>query len=638
MKYDYKKAPNPTEYTVVTGLGMGAKDLRTLAKDVPCQAACPAKTNVPAYIEEIAKGNFEAAYRINQEDNVFPGILGRICTRPCQDACRHNWTGTDGPVQICHLKRTSADNLTKPPVSLPAWFAATAKRVAVVGGGPAGLTAAREIARYGHQVTIFEREAYLGGMMVDGIPRFRLPLDVIQTEIDLIASAGIEVKTGQFIDAAAMTRLEQEYDAVLVATGTVKARKLEFDAPGAAGNQTALTAAIAEMASPGRMGEQQAQFATSPEQIAALPPGTIKAGLNFMKQYNAGQVTTVEGDVVVIGGGFTAVDCARSCARAAKRILGEGGNVSIMYRRTEHHMAAELEELEEIKSENIDIRTLVTPVGLVLENGRLVGVRFTRNRLDTESNPAKPTIIPIPDSQFTLDCHTLIVAIGQEQDKTILPAGISPSEGQKTNRPKFFMAGEFLTGSSDVIHAVAEGKAAADEIDRFLTGQVRTKKHVAIQLIEGDGETGRQRAHDLQTPAPMPLRAIIDRVRADAEVEQGLQGEGIATAATRCYLCNYKFTIDNDKCIHCDWCIEVAPRACIKKVSRIFTDPDGFVSDYTETDVSAKTSFIHIDSQECIRCGKCLRVCPTGAISMRKADLTRCGHSTDVPEGWAPLR
>jgi len=607
MKYQYKKAPNPTEYSVTIGLGMQDKDHKTLAKDIPCQAACPAKTNVPAYIEQIAAGNFDAAYRINQEDNVFPGVLGRICTRPCQDACRHNWTGTDGPVQICHLKRSSADHFTESPQALPAWFQASGKRIAIVGAGPAGLTAGRELVRYGHQVTLFERAAYPGGMMIDGIPRFRLPLDTVQQEIELILASGVKLVCGEQIDANKLTRLEQEYDATLIATGTTKAKVLEFS------------------------GEAQA-LPTNHESESMV------AGLDFMRRYNNGEITKIDGDVVVIGGGFTAVDCARACARAAKRILGEGGNVSIMYRRTEHHMAAELEELEEIKAENIDIRTLVTPLGLETNDGRLSGVRFIRNKVNTDSGSGKPGIVPIAGSEFTVACHTLIIAIGQEQDLELLPAGVSiKQEGQKTSHAKLFVAGEFLTGSSDVIHAVAEGKAAADEIDQFLTGSIRTKRHVAIQLMDLDGETGRQRNHDLQVPPPMPLRDLLDRAAADAEVETGLKGDAVQTAATRCYLCNYKFSIDNDKCIHCDWCIEVAPRACIKKVSRIFTDEDGFVDNYTETDVSSKASFIHIDSQECIRCGKCLRVCPTQAITMRRADLTHCASDSQAADGWKPL-
>jgi ferredoxin-nitrite reductase len=195
-RYQYRKAPVPVELTVTGGFGSKPADFATQQRSVPCQSGCPVQTNVPDYIEKIAQGKHEDAYRINLEDNVLPGVLGRICVRPCQAECRHNWTDINGTVEICHLKRSAADRTAVKGAPLAPWFPDTGHRVAVIGGGPAGLAAARELRRFGHGVTIFDKEPQLGGMLVDGIPRFRLPLPVIQEEIDLITGAGIEVRTG----------------------------------------------------------------------------------------------------------------------------------------------------------------------------------------------------------------------------------------------------------------------------------------------------------------------------------------------------------------------------------------------------------------------------------------------------------
>ena len=572
----YQKAVNPLEYSVDTGIAEKKTDFQVIAKDVPCQAACPAKTNIPEYIRLIKEGKIDQAHKINQQDNVLPGVLGRICTHPCEDNCRHNWTNTQGPVRICYLKRSAADGKSVKSQVLPPYFEPTGKKVAIIGAGPSGLAAARECQRFGHNVTIYERESYAGGQVRMGVPEFRLPHDILQEDIDAILDSGIEVKYSLAIDSAKVNELTNEYDAVLIAVGANRPRQLSLD---------------------------------------GLADGAVTEGLNFMKRYNEGHPMDIGDNILIIGGGFTAVDCARS----AKRI-NPTANVTIMYRRGAAQMAASDEEMTELEQENVKIETLVTPVRAQVKAGKIQSVTFSRNLLGKPDVSGKPTMDPVLDSEFTLQCSTLIAAIGQMPEKEIIPNDAEIISPHRTSIDNLFVSGDFSMGNGDVINAVADGKAAANEIDTLLCGSKR--REIVIEIINAE-HTGRIREYDLIEPAHMPT-ANIDQRQGNTEVELGFTESQAEDHSKRCYYCNYKFEIDQDICIHCDWCIKVSPRECIHRISELVYDDQGKLKDYAKIspDEPEKAAYIWIDSDNCIRCGYCFNICPVDAISRKKAD--RC--------------
>lgn len=581
-KYAYKTSLGPVEFTIEQGFAEEAIDFRTHAISVPCQVGCPAGTDIPGYIEKISQGKHDEAYAINLEDNVMPGVLGRICVRPCQTECRHNWTDINGTVEICSLKRSAADrkNVT---VAIPeAYFEGTGKQVAVIGGGPSGLAAARELKRFGHTVTLYEKESQLGGMLVDGIPRYRLPLDVIEEEVNRIIDSGIEV-VNECVTQEHIKQLVQKQDAVVIATGTTLSKSLELE---------------------------------------GIDVKDTYSGLEFMKAYNHKEIKKLTGDIVIIGGGFTAVDSARSCARAARKLKGAEGNVTIVYRRSLEYMAADQKELDEMEEESVQIKTLLTPIRGIKDNGKLSAVVFQKNYLKQNHTTEKPDIIPVENGFVTIPCNHLIIAIGQKADFTILPEGISIISNYKTTAPNVFAIGDFFTGSLDVIHSIADGKNIAEQIDIYLMGTQRRRKGVKIEKAHDNGENNRRRAHDVQRPIAMGTIPVVKRAVNNKEVQQGFDDDQTNLHANRCYFCHYKFQINQDLCIHCNWCIDVTPRNCIKKVTKFDYDENGAISAVIEAKTDEEASFIWIDSEQCIRCGKCHRTCPTKAIEMVKSTLT----------------
>ena len=570
------------------------RDIGWVRQNVPCQTACPAGTNVPVYIRDIIERQYGRSYETNREANVLPGVLGRICSRPCESQCRHGWPGNGEPVAICHLKRVASDLKDAGHRNTERLYSPTGKRVAIVGAGPAGVAAAHDLSLLGHDVVIFEREERAGGMLRYGIPEFRLPRDTLDIELHNALRLGVQMRTGAEIGNGAgqipMAKLEQDFDAVLLATGCMAASPLPLQ------------------------GEWEKR------ELRGLEG--VEYGLDFLVQMHRGARKVVGKRVAVVGAGFTALDCARVAARLGAQ------EVTIHIRTAEEYIPVTQEEIFEAKREGVRIKGLRTPVGLTVDGNRLTGIEFVQNRLGGWRAGGRRQASPIEGSEFHEPCDTIIIAIGQQTVNDFLGTKLELDRWGNvrigvdgmTSHKRVFAAGDYVSGASTVVQAVGHGRQVARRIDAWLMGRERRRQVVRIVPVE---QPLRERAFDFIPRQHMPTAPLAERMKDGRhEVELGLDEKLAFEEARRCYLCNLRYQIDVDRCIFCRACIEVAPRNCIKLVRGVEVNDDGAYGKLLETKEWNQVGAIWIDNNECIRCGQCFKACPVQCISISRCELT----------------
>lgn len=548
--------------SVTTGTGYAARDFDWVARSVPCYEACPARTDIPAYLAAIARGDEAEAYRINLRDNVFPGVLGRVCTRPCEQACRHGEPAHGEPVAICASKRAAAEACASQDlVTLPHQAGPSGKRVGIVGAGPAGLAAARELALMGHRVELYERGDRAGGLMAQGIPSFRLPRPIVEKEVAQVLRCGITLHCRTEISTPRqLEELLGAHDAVLLATG--------------------------------------AQQRTLPRLPGSDLAGVCH-GLDFLEQAYRDRPSLKGQAVVIIGGGFTACDCARTAQR-----LG-AATVRIAYRRTAEALYVGPHELTALREENITLQTQLVPLAFHGEAGRVASITFARTAPSGRDESGRPGWALIAGSEFGQPADLVILATGQAPDTRWIPRHPAAT---------LFMAGDLAGGSGSLIEAIASGKRVARKLDEFLAGRSRWREGVQVDSLV---RTGRTRAMDSIPRQAVPLHPPGQR-DLDTEVEYPWDRASAVREAQRCYLCHDKFEIDDEYCIYCDRCLKAKPLDdCIVKISHLAEDSEGRFTQAVAWSGSGPYR-LHIDPARCIRCGACRDICPMACISLQR--------------------
>jgi formate dehydrogenase (NADP+) beta subunit len=578
-------------------------------KVVDCQWACPAHTPVPEYIRLIASGRYADAYMINWKSNVFPGVLGRTCDRPCEPACRRGRVEKE-PVAICRLKRVAADfkdditgRLPRPAVEK------NGKKIALVGGGPASLTVARDLAPLGYTCVIFDGDRKAGGMIRTQIPRFRLPESVIDEECGYILDLSVEFRGGCGIDSL-KALLAEDYDAIFVGSGAPRGRDLDI---------------------PGR------------KEAAA----NIHIGIDWLSSVSFGHVDKIGRRVVVLGGGNTAMDCCRS----SRRLGGE--EVTVVVRSGFDEMKASPWEKEDAMHEGIPILNFMVPKEFTHENGRLTGVIFEKVKAEYDDK-GRRKLVPAGEPDQHVLCDDVLVAVGQENSFPWIERDIGiefdkwdmPKVDPKTmcsTHPKVFFGGDAAFGPKNIIWAVAHGHEAAVSIDMMLGGEDINERPLPAVEVMSQKMGIHEWSYDNEISPDKRLRVPLrDKVVAlkdiKAEVELGFDVELAFKEAERCLNCDVQTVFTASQCIECDACVDICPMDCIT-----FTPdaPEAELRTHLKAPAQNLTQDIYVagdlktgrvmakDEDVCLHCGLCAERCPTGAWDMRKylIEMTHAGKS-----------
>jgi formate dehydrogenase beta subunit len=578
-------------------------------KVVDCQWACPAHTPVPEYIRLIADGRYADAFMINWKSNVFPGILGRTCDRPCEPACRRGRVEEE-PVAICRLKRVAADykgdirhRLPKPAER------SNAKRIALIGAGPASLTVARDLAPMGYELAVFDSDPRAGGMIRSQIPKFRLPEEVIDEEVAYITDLGMEMRLGERIDSLKVL-LAEGYDAIFVGCGAPRGR---------------------DLAIPGR------------HEAAA----NIHIGIDWLSSVSFGHINKIGKRVIVLGGGNTAMDCCRS----SRRLGGE--DVKVIVRSGFEEMKASPWEKQDAMHEDIPILNMLVPKEFTHEDGKLTGVMFEKVKAERDAK-GRRRLVPTGEPDQHFECDDVLVAVGQENafpwierdagiefDQWDMPVVDEVTMG--STNPRVFFGGDAAFGPKNIIWAVAHGHQAAISIHKLCQGDdIRDRPPPMVNLASqkmGIHEWSYDNDVSLDLRFKVPHRdkqiALKD---IKAEVELGFDDKLAFAEAQRCLNCDVQTVFTDALCIECDACVDICPVDCISFTENgdepelrlrlnapAFNETqDLYVSGALKTGrVMAK------DEDVCLHCGLCAERCPTGAWDMQRflLDVAQAEHA-----------
>ncbi len=586
-------------------------------KVVDCQWACPAHTPVPEYIRLIAAGRYSDAYLINWRANVFPGILGRTCDRPCEPACRRGRVeessgNTPEPVAICRLKRVAADMKDDVRAQLPKPAAQwNGRRVACVGAGPSSLTVARDLAPLGYKVTVFEAEARPGGFMRTQVPRFRLPEEVIDEECGYILDLGVEFVGGRRIESM-KALLGEGYDAIFVGSGAPRGRDLDL---------------------PGR---QEAS-------------AHIQVGIDWLASVYFGHVTKVGRRVIVLGGGNTAMDCCRS----AKRLGGD--EVKVIVRSGFDEMKASPWEKEDAMHEGIPILDCRVPKAFLHENGRLTGMAFEKVRVEYGAD-GRRRLVPTGEPDDIHDCDEVLIAVGQENAFPWIERDIGIAFDEKwdmpvvdelthqSSLPQVLFGGDAAFGPKNIIWAVAHGHQAAISIDLLLdAADTRERPGPMFNLVSQkmgihEWSYDNEISPDARFKVPWadPAKALKSM---SLEVELGYDADLAWKEAQRCLNCDVQTVFSTELCIECDACVDICPMDCISftengeeaELRTRLSAPAQNLEQALYVSTPVKTGRVMVkDEDVCLHCSLCAERCPTGAWDMQKFFM-EVAHAGDAP-------